>query len=282
MFYFNIIFDFFQSQAPFSTKELFYFPKKRPYLFYNLMEKNMFQIKSADERGHTQIDWLDSFHSFSFGDYYDPHFMGYSVLRVLNDDLVAPSGGFATHPHANMEIVTVVIKGVLEHKDSLGSRYLIRPGEIQKMTAGSGIQHSEFNPSLQDPVHFLQIWIIPDEENIDPSYQQKSFEINEMANKLRLIVSPTGEKESLLIHQDAYLYQCQLLQDGNVRYEAHPDRALWIQVAEGAVSVNDNPLIAGDGLAVWNEQMVLEISGIDSQNNLILMDFPQSLQRTAS
>ena len=162
----------------------------------------MIHKRSADERGRTKIDWLDSRHTFSFGDYYDPESMGFSVLRVVNDDRVAPGGGFPTHGHANMEILSYVISGGLEHKDSIGTGSVIRPGDVQRMSAGTGVRHSEFNASRTEPVHFLQIWIIPERAGLPPSYEQKTFSAAERDGRLRLVAAPDGRDGALVIHQD--------------------------------------------------------------------------------
>lgn len=234
----------------------------------------MYQLRAANERGHTQIDWLNSFHTFSFGQYYDPNFMGFSVLRVINDDVVAPDGGFSTHPHDNMEIISIVLSGSLEHKDSLGTGSVIKPGDIQKMTAGSGIMHSEYNPSSQEPVHFLQIWILPDEVDLEPSYQQKHFAKQDQLNKLCLVVSPAGEDNSLTIHQDMKLYQCLIEEEKTVSFKIDSGRRYWIQVAAGSLTINDNILVAGDGVAIVDEENTLDFRGVDPLSNFILFDLP--------
>lgn len=234
----------------------------------------MYQLRAANERGHTQIDWLNSFHTFSFGQYYDPNFMGFSVLRVINDDIVAPDGGFRTHPHDNMEIISIVLSGSLEHKDSLGTGSVIKPGDIQKMTAGSGIMHSEYNPSSEEPVHFLQIWILPDEVNLEPSYQQKHFAKQDQLNKLCLVVSPAGEDNSLTIHQDMKLYQCLIEEEKTVSFKIDSGRRYWIQVAAGSLTINDNILVAGDGVAIVDEENTLDFRGVDPLSNFILFDLP--------
>ncbi len=232
----------------------------------------MFYLRPADKRGHTQTDWLDSRHTFSFGQYYDPRFMAFSDLRVINDDVVAPSGGFGTHPHDNMEIVSVVLSGQLEHKDSLGSGSVIIPGEVQAMTAGTGIHHSEFNPSDKEPVHFLQIWIMPNMQGLEPSYRQQKFAPEKMNNKLCLLVSPDGADESLKIYQDAKIYQTHLTAGKTIEYEVKNKRAVWIQMASGSVDVSGNLLVGGDGLAVYEEERPLIIKGIDEVSNLLLFD----------
>lgn len=229
-------------------------------------------LRPADERGHTQTEWLDSYHSFSFGNYYDPQFMGFSDLRVINDDIVEPGRGFEMHPHNNMEIITVILNGALEHKDSLGSGSVIRSGEIQKMTAGSGILHSEFNPSVKEQVHFLQIWIIPDLRDLRPDYLQKKFPEDELKNRLHLIVSPDGSGDSVQIHQNTKIYQCLLDAGQTVKYKISADRAVWLQIAAGSASLNNTPLVAGDGYAIWDEDTEIQIRGIDRQSNILLFD----------
>ncbi len=232
----------------------------------------MFALRPANQRGHTQTGWLDSYHTFSFGDYYDPEFMGFSDLRVINDDIVAPEQGFGAHPHRDMEIVSIVLSGELEHKDSLGNGSVIRPGEIQKMSAGSGIYHSEFNPSATDPVHFLQIWILPNMRALKPSYQQKQFSPQIMTDQLKLIVSPDGREESLIISQDAEIYQTLLNRDKTVSFDINDRRKAWIQIAGGSVMVNDQPMVAGDGLAVADENTPVQIRGVDEQSNIIVFN----------
>lgn len=232
----------------------------------------MFYLRPANQRGHTDIGWLNSYHTFSFGQYYDPRYMGFSDLRVINDDVVAPSGGFDTHPHDNMEIVSIVLSGELEHKDSLGHGSVLRPGEVQTMTAGTGISHSEFNPSSENPVHFLQIWIIPDSQGLEPSYKQKKFDPKNMKNKLCLLVSPDGSDDSLKIYQDAKIYQAHLSAEEVITYEVGEKRAVWIQMASGSVEVSGNLLVGGDGLAVYEEEKPLEIRGVDKTSNFLLFD----------
>lgn len=232
----------------------------------------MYLLRPANQRGHTQIGWLDSWHTFSFGQYYDPDYMGFSDLRVINDDIVAPGKGFGTHDHSNMEIVSVVLSGELEHKDSLGTGSIIKPGEIQKMTAGSGIHHSEFNPSASEPVHFLQIWIMPDMQGLKPSYEQKKFDKKVLTNQLTLIVSPDARDGSIQIHQDAEIYQTLLEADKRVSFNVDKKRKVWIQIAQGSVTVNGHPMVAGDGLAIADENAVIEIRGVDELSNLLVFN----------
>lgn len=232
----------------------------------------MFQLRPANQRGHTQIGWLDSYHTFSFGEYYDPRFMGFGDLRVINDDVVAPGMGFGMHPHANMEIVSIVLKGSLEHKDSLGNGDVLKPGDVQKMTAGSGITHSEYNPSDSDPVHFLQIWIMPNIQDLKPSWEQKTFDRKIMTDQLTLLVSPDARDGSMEIHQDAEIWQVLLEENKTTGFDVNAERKVWIQVAEGAITVNDQPLVAGDGLAISGETVNVQIRGIDKLSNVIVFN----------
>lgn len=213
----------------------------------------MISIRRADERGVATFDWLDSRHTFSFGHYYDPAHMGFGPLRVINEDKVKPSGGFATHGHRDMEIVSYVLSGALEHKDSIGTGSVIRPGDMQRMSAGTGIRHSEYNHSSTDPVHFLQIWIEPERAGLDPGYEQKHFEPSEVWGRLRLIGSRDGRDGSVTIHQDVAVYASVLALGQTVEYAPEPGRNTWIQVARGAGTINGEPIAAGDGVAVRDE-----------------------------
>jgi redox-sensitive bicupin YhaK (pirin superfamily) len=216
----------------------------------------MLQIRRGNERGVTDIGWLDSRHTFSFGDYYDPKHDRFRTLRVINDDRVAPGGGFPTHPHRDMEILTCVLSGELEHRDSMGNGEVIHAGEWQAMTAGTGITHSEFNPSKTEPVHLLQIWIYPDRRGHTPGYQQRLFTDAEKAGQLRLVASPDGEDGSLVIHQDARVYQAKLGAGQTVAHELAPGRAAFVHVATGAATVNGTRLSAGDAVAIERESAV--------------------------
>ena len=213
----------------------------------------MIRIRPANERGRTAIDWLDSWHSFSFGDYYDPTNLGFRSLRVINDDQVAPGAGFGMHPHRDMEIITYVVNGALEHRDSLGTGEVLRPGEVQRMTAGTGIRHSEFNPSPTEPVHLLQIWLLPERRGLTPGYEQKPFPEAQRRGRWRLVASRDGRDGSVTIHQDADVYATLLEPGESVRHELRPGRHAWVQVARGAVTLNGRPLRAGDGAAVSDE-----------------------------
>jgi quercetin 2,3-dioxygenase len=233
-------------------------------------EKTMITIRKAADRGHTNIDWLDSHHSFSFGDYYDPRNMGFGPLRVINDDRVAPGGGFGAHPHRDMEIISYIVSGALEHKDSLGTGSVIRPGDVQRMTAGSGIRHSEFNPSRTEPVHFLQIWIQPSEKNLTPSYEQITLADSTKRSVLRLIASQDGRNESVTIHQNADVYASLLSPGQEVKHSIANGRGAWLQIILGAASVNGNAVQTGDGAALEQEQQI-EIRATE-ETELLLFD----------
>jgi quercetin 2,3-dioxygenase len=213
----------------------------------------MITIRKAEERGHTEIDWLDSRHSFSFGEYYDPQHMGFRALRVINDDRVAPGGGFPMHPHRDMEIITLVLEGALEHKDSLGTGSVIRPGDVQRMSAGAGIRHSEFNHSHAEPVHLLQIWIEPVRKGLQPNYEQRSFAAEEKRGKLKVVVAPKSVDGALTIHQDASLYVTSLSLGEVVTHSLTTGRHAWVHVASGAVTLNGDSLATGDAAAVSGE-----------------------------
>jgi redox-sensitive bicupin YhaK (pirin superfamily) len=214
----------------------------------------MLTIRPAAARGHAQIDWLDTHHSFSFGDYYDPEHMGFRSLRVINEDHVAPGGGFATHPHRDMEIVTWVLDGALEHRDSLGTGSVIRPGEVQRMSAGTGIRHSEFNASKTAPVHLLQIWLLPERAGLPPSYEQRTVPFS--SDALRLIASPDGRDGAVTIHQNAEIWAGRLASGVSVSHTLAAGRHAWLQVARGDVTLNGTALHAGDGAAVSDESAV--------------------------
>jgi quercetin 2,3-dioxygenase len=228
----------------------------------------MINIRRGDERGLTRLDWLDSRHTFSFNDYYDPKHMGFRSLRVINDDRVAPSGGFGTHGHRDMEILTYVLEGSVEHRDSLGTGSVIRRGDIQRMSAGTGIRHSEFNPSTTEPVHFLQIWLVPKENRLRPEYDQKHFSDQDKRSQLRLIVSHNGRDGSLAIHQDADVFAALVLPGEQVTHRLRPGRHAWLQVAKGAVTVNGHELKAGDGASISDEPL-LEITGTEPAEVLL-------------
>ena len=231
----------------------------------------MLKIRRADERGRTDFGWLDSRHSFSFGHYYDPAHMGFGPLRVINDDRVTPGAGFPTHPHGNMEIVSYVLDGALAHKDSLGTGSVIRPGDVQRMSAGSGIRHSEFNASASEPVHFLQIWIVPETEGLAPSYEQKRFSAEEKRGKLRLVASRDGRDGSVTIHRDVDLYATVLGDGESARHTFRAGRAGWLQVARGTARVNDVQLYPGDGVAIEATDDVA-ITGTSADAEVLLFD----------
>lgn len=228
----------------------------------------MLTLRPAAERGRTRIDWLNSYHTFSFGEYHDPQWHRFRTLRVINDDFVAPGGGFDTHPHRDMEIITWILSGALEHRDSLGNGSVIRPGDAQRMTAGTGILHSEFNPSPTEAVHLLQIWIVPDTKGLTPGYEQKNFPAADRQDQLRLIASRDGREGSVTIHQDADLYALSLLGDKSVSHTFRPGRSGWIQLASGAVTVNGQLLEEGDGAAIGDEPTI-EITAADPAEVLL-------------
>jgi len=214
----------------------------------------MLTIRRARDRGHADHGWLDSHHTFSFADYYDRRHMGHGKLRVINDDTVAPGKGFGTHPHRDMEIISYVLEGALEHKDSMGNGSVIRPGDVQRMSAGTGVTHSEFNHSTTEPVHFLQIWILPDAAGHAPGYEQRFFDRADKRGRLRLVASATGRDGSVSLHQDADVLAGLFDGDESATYSTRPHRDLWLHVARGSVSVNGQPLEAGDGAAVSDEK----------------------------
>lgn len=232
----------------------------------------MYILRLSNDRGQTLTDWLNSRHTFSFGNYFNPDFRGFSDLLVINDDIVAPSQGFGMHQHDNMEIISIVLSGMLEHRDSLGNGSVIKPGEIQKMSAGFGITHSEYNPSTINPVHFLQIWIMPEERNLPPSYEQKKFGLNQTHNQLCLVAANEENEEIIRVHQDVRLYQSILNCSRCLSYTLKKSRAVWIQVAQGSIMVNDNLLMAGDGFGIWDEDRQITIRGADDRTNFLLFD----------
>ncbi len=213
----------------------------------------MITIRKAQERGHFDFGWLNTYHTFSFDQYHDPKHMGFRSLRVINEDLVQPEHGFPTHGHRDMEIVTYILEGALEHRDSMGNGSIIRRGDAQRMSAGTGVRHSEANPSGDTPVHLLQIWILPEEQNLTPEYEEKKFSDDEKRNKLRLIVSPNRDDGAVRIHQDAKIYASVLDEGQEVGYILANGRSGWLQVAAGSVTLNDIALNQGDGAAVTEE-----------------------------
>lgn len=205
-------------------------------------------VHDRNFRGHTQLGWLDSYHTFSFGGFQDPNRIGFRSLRVINDDRVVPGAGFATHSHRDMEIFTYVLEGALEHKDSLGTGSVIRPGEAQIMSAGTGITHSEFNHSETEPVHFLQIWILPDQIGLSPRYDQQNFSLADRQGQLRLIGARDGRDEAIKIYQDVDLYTSSLEPGNTINYKILPERYAWVQVARGIITLNGEELREGDGI----------------------------------
>lgn len=225
----------------------------------------MITIRKSSDRGHINHGWLDTYHTFSFGEYYDPAHMSFRSLRVINEDYVKGGHGFPTHPHHDMEIITYVLEGALEHKDSLGTGAVIKPGEVQWMSAGKGIRHSEFNPSRTDPVHLLQIWITPSTKGLKPAYDQKQFPADTRRNRLALVASGTGAEGSIRINQDADLYASILEKGKDVSLTLRPERHAWVQVARGAISVNGTNLSVGDGAAVSGESSLKLAASEDSE-----------------
>ncbi len=217
----------------------------------------MIKVRKSDERGHLNFGWLDTYHTFSFGEYYDPRNMGFRSLRVINEDFVSGGRGFPEHGHSDMEIVTYILEGALEHRDSMGNGSVIRPGDVQRMSAGTGVRHSEKNPSADESVHLLQIWILPSERGIDPGYEQQNFAEDERRGDLRLVASPDGREGSVTIHQDASLYATLLEAGQSVEHELRPGRHAWAQVARGAVEINGQSLGQGDGAAASEEARVV-------------------------
>ena len=213
----------------------------------------MITLRPAAERGHFDHGWLDTYHTFPFADYRDPNHMGFRVLRVINEDFVAPGEGFPTHAHRDMEIITYVLEGALEHKDSMGNGSVISPGDVQRMSAGTGVRHSEFNHSATDPVHLLQIWILPERTGIPPSYEQTTFSREDRRGRLRLIV-PDGREGSVTINQSSRLYAAILASGDTVEHVLDPGRRAWVQVAQGGVTVNGQALGPGDGAAIEGER----------------------------
>lgn len=233
----------------------------------------MISVRSADARGSAKLGWLDSRHTFSFGHYYDPGQMGLGPLRVINEDRVEPGAGFDTHGHRDMEIVSYVLDGALEHRDSIGTGSVIRPGDVQRMSAGTGIRHSEFNPSKTDPVHFLQIWLVPERQHLRPSYEQKTFPDREKRGRLRLVASRDGRDGSVVIHQAAEIYASLLDKGEAVAHPLTAGRKGWVQVLRGAIALNGQPLGAGDGAAIEREPEI-RIAATTAGVEILLFDLP--------
>lgn len=230
----------------------------------------MITLRKAEDRGRFDHGWLNTSHTFSFGQYYDPNQMGFQTLRVINQDRVIPGAGFGTHAHRDMEIITYVLEGALEHKDSLGTGEVIYPGEVQRMSAGTGIRHSEFNHSKTDSVHFLQIWILPEQEGLPPSYEQRNFPLEEKRGKLRLVAARDGREGAVTVHQDVELYASVLEPGDRVSHYLQRDRHAWVQVVQGAITLNGLPLAAGDGAAISDEDKV-DVQA-DSAAEILLFD----------
>lgn len=223
------------------------------------------QVRRAHERGHARHGWLESYHTFSFAGYYDPAFMGFGALRVINEDRVRPGKGFDAHSHRDMEIVSYVIEGALEHRDSLGNGSVIRPGEVQLMRAGTGVTHSEYNASSRELVHFLQIWIVPDQEGLAPGYDQRIFPAEQRQGQWRLVASRTGEAGSIRVQQDVSLYATLLEEGQKLRHPIPPKRRGWLQVVRGELSANGTSLAPGDGLALIDEEVLEVVASSDSE-----------------
>jgi redox-sensitive bicupin YhaK (pirin superfamily) len=210
----------------------------------------MLKIRRANDRGHSDIGWLDSHHSFSFADYYDSKHMGFGLLRVVNDDIVAPGGGFGTHPHRDMEIISYVLDGELRHKDSMGNGSVIRPGDLQRMSAGTGVTHSEFNNSESEPVRFLQIWFLPDRAGHNPGYEQKFYSAADKRGRFKLLASANGDNDSVSLNQDVNFFAGLFDQDEQAQFEIDENRDVWVQIAGGSIKINGEDLQQGDGIAI--------------------------------
>jgi len=230
----------------------------------------MITFRDREARGRTRTGWLDSKHSFSFGDYRDPAQLGFRSLRVINEDRVIPGAGFPRHGHRDMDILSYVLEGSLQHKDSIGNGTVIRPGEIQRMSAGTGIEHSEFNPSQTEPVHFLQIWIIPAKRGLPPSYEQKPVPLDERRGRLRLVAAPDANDGAVILHQDARVYVANLAGGESVTHDIAPGRGVWVQVARGIIGLNGTELREGDGAAMEDEKRA-EIEA-ETEAEILLFD----------
>lgn len=232
----------------------------------------MMQVRKASQRGHFDHGWLDTHHTFSFADYFDPIHMGFRALRVMNEDRVEAGRGFGMHGHRDMEILTCVLEGALQHRDSLGNGSVLRPGELQRMTAGTGIRHSEFNPSQDEPVHLYQVWLLPRQKGLAPTYEQRSFPQAEKSGRLRVVASPDGREGSLTIQQDAVVYLTSLAPAQTVAHELASGRHAWAQVVRGDVTINGHTLHAGDGIAASDESR-LTLAGV-APAEVMLFDLP--------
>jgi redox-sensitive bicupin YhaK (pirin superfamily) len=230
----------------------------------------MITIRRSAERGRTKLDWLDSRHTFSFGEYHEPRYMGFRDLRVINEDRVNAGKGFGTHSHRDMEIITYVLEGAVEHKDSTGTQTIIRPGEVQRMSAGTGISHSEYNPSKSEPVHFLQIWILPKQQNLPPSYEQRTFDLDKDRGRWILVAADHGRDGAVTVHQNVALSVARLLPGQQATYRLKPGRHAWVQVARGATTLNGAALNVGDGAAI-SEDDIVEVSAVE-ESEVLLFD----------
>lgn len=228
----------------------------------------MINIRKGKDRGHFNFGWLDTYHSFSFGDYYDPKHMGFRTLRVINEDVIEPGQGFPTHGHRDMEIITYILEGELAHQDSLGNRETIKTSELQRMSAGTGIRHSEFNASDKEPCHLLQIWILPEKKDLQPGYEQKIFK--DTGDKLQLVTAPGAPANALNVHQDVKLYLGRLHKNDTLAFEIIKNRHAWIQVMQGSMLVNQKRLDRGDGAAI-SEENVLNLAA-DADCKFLLFD----------
>jgi redox-sensitive bicupin YhaK (pirin superfamily) len=217
----------------------------------------MITLRKAEDRGHANHGWLDTYHTFSFANYYDPKHMGFRALRVINEDYVSPTAGFGTHGHRDMEIITYVLEGALEHKDNIGNGSVIQPGEVQRMSAGTGILHSEFNHSETEAVHLLQIWLLPAQNGLSPSYEQRNFFPAKTPGKLHLVAAKDGREGAVTVHQDVGLYAAVLQKGDRLSHTLQPQRHAWVQVARGAITLNGLPLDTSDGAAISNETEVV-------------------------
>jgi quercetin 2,3-dioxygenase len=238
------------------------------YATVSIKEATMILIRKSDDRGHANHGWLDSRFTFSFADYDDPQHIHFRTLRVMNDDHIAAGAGFPTHPHRDMEIVTYVLQGALEHRDSMGNGSVIRPGDVQYMSAGTGVTHSEFNASDKEPVHLYQIWMFPDKKSYQPAYGQKHFAEADKRGKLRLVVSPDGREGSVKIRQDNELYAAVLAPGESVQHTLKPERHAYVQVARGSVTLNSQTLEAGDGAAI-SEEKSITLAGVNDAEVLL-------------
>ena len=234
--------------------------------------KESIKVRKSAERGHVNHGWLDSYHSFSFANYYDPAYMGYSALRVINEDIIAPAQGFGTHGHRDMEIITYMLQGALRHQDSMGNGSVILAGDVQRMSAGTGVKHSEFNASNDEPAHLLQIWLLPEKEGITPGYEEKRFDAAAKTNQWCLLASHDARDGSLLIHQDMLLFATILQAGRQLGYQPVIGRSLYVHIAKGNVTLNGVALAQGDAVAVDNEAMIIITSQTDAE--MLLFDLP--------